>query len=965
MQELKTDSTLNERFKTLGMIGRALDQSAFALRDRPAECFPQLYGRLRGEGQANRQLSALLDARRRSYPRPWLRVLNWRPRPLIRTFAGHTSSIGSCQFCSGSERIVSSSMDGTVRIWETATGREIAVIGGFPWSRAVSFSPDDDMVAFPNDARGVVLASARDGQQLATLRFHDLNVSGCRFSPDGRWLASCGWDYQVAIWEVATATLHRTTRVNSEHSQAIFMPTGCSVVIQTPESLEIWDAETNRQRRFFRGTERVCGAELSPDGALIASSLDKRAIVVWDAASGEVVARQDNHPGEILSFKFLSDSRRMVSAGAEGPVLVWDARTGEELGRIDAGGADQVVIDPRERLLLIVRNRSRSLWDLETHSKRADLAGDGEIARDLPGCFSPDGRYLFANVGGFTNVGGLTVRVWDTETAAVLDTFGGHTGSVSRFAIDPAGRFFVAAGAGNNLTLWHIIEGGGWQPPAHTTKVSCCAAGPGNHAVASSLDGTVSLWDLASGEMKRRDGEENGTPVDACALSSDGELVADAGPGGLRISNMRAGEAVRCFRESLFASRIRACSFSPDGTRVAWLASGHGKFIAGTEGEAFPVVIPGRAFEAMRFLPPGDRLVAITNQFSEHVPLAGPPLLLGALNEGAAVLLLDALTGERLAAWKVPGDKLFDVACSPDGRLIATAAQKTVRVWSVEDGAIVAELAYPEGEARDCAFSPDGRWLMASGSGALRLWGTKTWREKGALKIKVACAPLFLPDGHHLLTAESASLVLWDVKTLNPVTTLTGLSGEISAAAVAPDGRSLIAGTPQGEVLVASLDGLKSVPVVTATADSVSLQVRCPSCGRLSEVSGDVPGHAFRCQSCAARVRVSALTARPAACDASASTESAPPPRKTSRPRASSKRSAEKSPDAPIKQKTVSLSEARPLQSVSYLPTPHPAADADRAAQLNIRYQKELAAWKALPFWKRLRTKKPEHPGGI
>jgi tetratricopeptide (TPR) repeat protein len=46
------------------------------------------------------------------------------------------------------------------------------------------------------------------------------------------------------------------------------------------------------------------------------------------------------------------------------------------------------------------------------------------------------------------------------------------------------------------------------------------------------------------------------------------------------------------------------------------------------------------------------------------------------------------------------------------------------------------------------------------------------------------------------------------------------------------------------------------------------------------------------------------------------------------------------------------------------VPRSHPGADADRAAALNIAYQKDLAAWNALPFLKRLRTKKPQPPEG-
>ena len=44
---------------------------------------------------------------------------------------------------------------------------------------------------------------------------------------------------------------------------------------------------------------------------------------------------------------------------------------------------------------------------------------------------------------------------------------------------------------------------------------------------------------------------------------------------------------------------------------------------------------------------------------------------------------------------------------------------------------------------------------------------------------------------------------------------------------------------------------------------------------------------------------------------------------------------------------------------------PHPGADPDRAARLSCEYHHALAAWQALPFWRRMITKKPEPPQGI
>lgn len=54
-----------------------------------------------------------------------------------------------------------------------------------------------------------------------------------------------------------------------------------------------------------------------------------------------------------------------------------------------------------------------------------------------------------------------------------------------------------------------------------------------------------------------------------------------------------------------------------------------------------------------------------------------------------------------------------------------------------------------------------------------------------------------------------------------------------------------------------------------------------------------------------------------------------------------------------------------PNKQAPVIATPHHDADPNRASQLNKQYQEELAKWKALPLWKRLKTKKPEPPKGI
>jgi WD40 repeat protein len=284
---------------------------------------------------------------------------------------GHQGPVSSVTLTTDGASLISTSRDGQLRRWETASGKEeIASAPGTVKHHWLALSPDGKIAAYQDDENSIGLHAIVSTHGSRFLRLPRGGTVLCAaFSPDGKILAAGCGNQPLQLWALEGNGDPRALPDYSRGTSALaFSPDGKQLAFATGEGkMHHWQIATATEVARWGNVEPGAPLTFSPDGKLLAAGTTQGSITLWTVATGKELRQLHGHADATSALCFAADGKTLTSGGADALVRVWEVFSGQEVRRWSGhAGPVTAVAFGRDGMTVVSGSMDSALlvWDM-------------------------------------------------------------------------------------------------------------------------------------------------------------------------------------------------------------------------------------------------------------------------------------------------------------------------------------------------------------------------------------------------------------------------------------------------------------------------------------------------------------------------------------------------------------------------------------------------------------------------
>lgn len=565
-----------------------------------------------------------------------------------------------------------------------------------------ALSSDGRLAVTGSGDRSVRLWNLEDGRCLHNLEGHTDLVESVVLSSDCSLAFSGSRDKTVRIWQVSTGDCLYVLQHAQEVRRVRLSADGYHLLVASwplgeKDQLDVWEVATG-QRIFTRaGGHWLCPFSTGP-WALVASKTARPApLTLWEIPSGRQLCAFSESPSEITDLALSRDNRWALSGCHDGSLRLWEVDWSSRVGEFSLvvnRTHDHDEVESNQQLFLKNLESAQKHWNAgEAATAYARL----REARNLPG-YARDPGALALNASMLKRLARRGVQaVWQLRSFAA-------NGSVNALKMWADGQFALSA-SGKFLYLWELSSGSCVRGFTGHTDVATSVALSQETALSSSLDGTVRLWSLASGECLET--YRINEPVLHLGVSTSGLFLA-ATAEKLTLARVARPDPLL----NLEVSGLSCLAVSRDG-RLAVTGSAEPESLQLWRLPAGSSSRPWRAPKAQPDCLGDGSATAVALSGDGRFALVG--------DSQGWLRLFDLEEGWCRSAWQAHQASVRSVRLSHDGKVaFSSAAESPAICWEVISGRRWESL---EGPHEALAVTPEGRFMLTAGADrVLRFW---------------------------------------------------------------------------------------------------------------------------------------------------------------------------------------------------------------------------------------------------